>query len=850
MEAVFLQVLWVSLTVSAVLLPLLLARGWLRRRVRARALYVVWLVLALRLAIPVDLSLPEPVVTVEAPEYQITMPVQRPAAAAPVLPEEEEAEESQWEYPVLESRVVPVTVVLSALWLAGVLSAVLIQGGGYLMARHRLMTTARPDQAAQARVDALAGRLGLRRRLNVRRSGQIRTPMVLGLLGPVLLLPEKLKAGELVLCHELTHVKRRDLWYKALFTAVCCLHWFNPLVWWMNRVASENLELCCDDDVAAGGDADFRRQYGELLLSTAEEGRAPVLSSRFGGRKKTMKERLANLFVKKKRGRALMCAALAAVLLAAGLTACEGKTEMTDQEALDALVKSVAYDGERVSFTIPEGDRVWNIHIAGRADTQELGGISLHYLDGTQWVPGETYSFDLPAAQAQDVDALTMDVTLDGGAVAGITFDIQALLLTRPTYVNRVYGFTLTLPDGWADQVEIREGERGLVSFYLRDVGDREGDGWLAGICLLNAEEWDNQGGVSVPQKEQFLKNIPQTDTALYTALPTDVPVDESIPGALERYEEFCAQVPELLDSLTLTGGGTYAVAQAWLEEQVEAGTQGDLGYRYLDGRVERMAYRLSYAGYDLYTFDYSFLADHPENVSWAGAITVDQDGWIHHPYPMNAYLLMEGSELVDVIYSEIPPEYPNFWYQLESIPQADRWKAAAMAAFDQAYALEQLYLGVPYGNGEYQFTQEQLEAAGYQMEGALPDSWRNVSRLEGTASQDDLLERFRSFFSDALAQTRMDAMFAGPDAPYLFYEEELYFREDVPCGPGYDSCTVDWDSFSVTRNIHETGFDGIEFTLSGSRRQNGADQSGTWTFRLGKDETQLIRFYTWFDET
>ena len=92
--------------------------------------------------------------------------------------------------------------------------------------------------------------------------------------------------------------------------------------------------------------------------------------------------------------------------------------------------------------------------------------------------------------------------------------------------------------------------------------------------------------------------------------------------------------------------------------------------------------------------------------------------------------------------------------------------------------------------------------------------------------------------------------MFAGPDAPYLFYEEELYFREDVPCGPGYDSCTVDWDSFSVTRNIHETGFDGIEFTLSGSRRQNGADQSGTWTFHLGEDETQLIRFYTWFDET
>ncbi len=123
----------------------------------------------------------------------------------------------------------------------------------------------------------------------------------------------------------------------------------------MSRAASENLELCCDDDVAAGRDAAFRRKYGELLLSTAEEKPGPTLSSRFGGSKQAMKDRLTNLFVKKKRGRLLACTAVAVLILVGGLVACEGRPAMTDQEALEALEESLSYDGERVGLPSPRG---------------------------------------------------------------------------------------------------------------------------------------------------------------------------------------------------------------------------------------------------------------------------------------------------------------------------------------------------------------------------------------------------------------------------------------------------------------------------------------------------------------
>lgn len=670
MEALFLRVVWISLTCSAVLVPLLVGKGWLRHHVRAKALYVVWLILALRLVIPVDLSLPEPAVTVEAPSYQVALPARTPSANLPAGAQIEEPSAVVGQTaPEAASavRTIPVTALLSALWLFGVLAAALVQGGGYLLARRRLLRDARPDLEAEA--GQTAASLGLKRAVPVRRSRQVRTPMVLGLLRPVLLLPEGQAVDEVVLCHELTHLKRLDLAYKALLVAACWLHWFNPLVWWMSRAASENLELCCDDDVAAGRDAAFRRKYGELLLSTAEEKPGPTLSSRFGGSKQAMKDRLTNLFVKKKRGRLLACTAVAVLILVGGLVACEGRPAMTDWEAAEALNESVdfslnaeginlsftlpegerdwdirlsqnvssedpdviqsfnetqwtpgesysfflprdillefplsldvslnegaegfsmglsfgtvtlidpqtaleqlrssiIYDGERVSFTIPEGDRAWNIQISGRADTQELGGISLHYLDGTDWTPGETYSFEWSSLAAQDVTELTMHILQEDQ-------EWEIDLIPYLPYVNSEYGFTLTLPQSWRGQVEIREDDPNMqnvtcaASFYMRDAGDWDGAGWLAGVYRCTSQEWEETEAAGNPYGLPLLADT--GSYVFYAGCPTDVRYDENDPAEKERYDALDAGIPELLDSFSLINGGAYAAAQTWLEEQ------------------------------------------------------------------------------------------------------------------------------------------------------------------------------------------------------------------------------------------------------------------------------------------
>ena len=510
MENLFLRVLTLSLTVSLVLLPLLALAPRLHHRYAGRTFYVLWLVLALRLVLPLQPVLPEPAVTVELPPSQaVTVPAAvRPRAEAAVsdVPQSAGAAEPAPAAPEA-GRTLSWTQLGAWLWLGGMAALLVYQGAGYVLARRRLLRDAEPGSEEEtALLAALAAGLGVRRAPPLLHTADAASPMVLGLVRPVLLLPEgALPAEELevVLRHELTHLKRHDVAYQALLLLARTVHWFNPLVWWMGREAGRSLELCCDDAVVRGRDEAFRRRYGSVLLRTAAGGRVP-LSTRLGGGKGQLKARLGNLFRKKRNSAALVCLALACALLVTSLVACE-QAKLTPEEALDALEDSIAVEGDRISFTVPEHcgpEEEWEITISGLGKDGTDSPETIAFLEDEDWQAGKTYGIGMTTEAWEAAAALTLEAYPPQAygtgtytaARLGRTIDLLALwraangLMTGQealdaversvAYENGV--LTFTLPDGysageWTIHIFGFESSSEMVS-YLADTDLQGGE--------------------------------------------------------------------------------------------------------------------------------------------------------------------------------------------------------------------------------------------------------------------------------------------------------------------------------------------------------------------------------------
>lgn len=114
-------------------------------------------------------------------------------------------------------------------------------------------------------------------------SARVKSPCLLGLFRPALILPAGLH-GELtkselrlIMLHELAHLRRRDLALNWVLAAVEIFHWFNPMVWALTRRIREEREEACDE-CALSSQPQSCREYGEVLLKLLE--REPEIPAR------------------------------------------------------------------------------------------------------------------------------------------------------------------------------------------------------------------------------------------------------------------------------------------------------------------------------------------------------------------------------------------------------------------------------------------------------------------------------------------------------------------------------------------------------------------------------------------
>lgn len=145
---------------------------------------------------------------------------------------------------------------LFALWVLGsMLFAMRFVWGYARVQRLRKRNTEPVPSEIEAILTRLSKKIGLTRAVQVLQSGSIDTPMVIGALRPVVLLPVGLLSGlspeqiECILAHELAHIKRNDYLINIFQSMVEILFFFHPAVWWVSNMVREERENCCDETV-------------------------------------------------------------------------------------------------------------------------------------------------------------------------------------------------------------------------------------------------------------------------------------------------------------------------------------------------------------------------------------------------------------------------------------------------------------------------------------------------------------------------------------------------------------------------------------------------------------------------
>lgn len=154
---------------------------------------------------------------------------------------------------------VQVEIAMLSVWLSGSLfCAAFVMGRQIACSALIRRSSAAADESHESALAELSRRLGVKRTVRLLVTSRPIGPVVFGLLRPTILLPEPLLSGstgkqiELVMAHELVHVRRGDILAGKLQLVAQLIWWFHPLVWWANREANRERERCCDEEVVSG----------------------------------------------------------------------------------------------------------------------------------------------------------------------------------------------------------------------------------------------------------------------------------------------------------------------------------------------------------------------------------------------------------------------------------------------------------------------------------------------------------------------------------------------------------------------------------------------------------------------
>lgn len=349
MEKLFSVVLGLSVSGGLSILVLLGCGKFLKGRLGWGWLYYLWLIAVFRLLLPFSLKIPVFVL----PEMGVNQV--QPEQQTELEPEKIPLPPSPMNLSYQEKASSIVILPLWSIWAAGVgisLGKRCLDYRRFFRCLRKGWTPISAPNFLQ-HFQNLMAQAGIRSKVEFYIHPNLSTPMLIGLFHPCVILPcLELPKSELdfTILHELSHCRRRDIIYKLLVQLCLCIHWFNPLVYWMEWELNRLCELTCDEAILKELTPQERAAYGDTLINSLLYFGETIMprSSTALNRKNSLfllKERLGEIMKAKRKTRTakLLSIVIACMVIcgtvATGVQAGENLSDSVSSPFLDLKLK-------------------------------------------------------------------------------------------------------------------------------------------------------------------------------------------------------------------------------------------------------------------------------------------------------------------------------------------------------------------------------------------------------------------------------------------------------------------------------------------------------------------------------
>lgn len=372
-EKLFITFIEISLTYSIIISTLFLFSSKLFKNYTAKWRYFIWIILALRLIIPLNLNLLKSPILITTPDFieskYSNIPIVKESSIKNTLEEKnisnkevtfdefnnsltsenENSHDNTIESNLSNEIALSFLKPLSIIWFLGIILSITYETIGYFIFRKTTLRWSIPvtDKQILNIFYIQCESINIKKSVKLLSCKKISSPMLIGLFNPIILLPCKdisILNLPIILKHELIHLKHHDISYKLLMTITKAIHWFNPLVYLMVAHANRDLEFYCDDKVVENMDICSKLKYSESILAIMKYTPKYVntFSTNFNGGVDNMKKRFKNIFDTKKKlnGISLLCIIFFFSIVMSSLIACERINPSPDKDVAETFIEN------------------------------------------------------------------------------------------------------------------------------------------------------------------------------------------------------------------------------------------------------------------------------------------------------------------------------------------------------------------------------------------------------------------------------------------------------------------------------------------------------------------------------